>query len=273
MTDAIATWVKKGFVRGPIEIESVPADAKINGIMVRPKPDGSVRVILNMSAPAGLSVNDGIDNQNYPAEMSSTQKWLAVLEKAGRGCYIMKLDWSNAYKHVPVRVSDLVLQWFTWLGKAFQELCLIFGTSSSVGLYDQVAKLVLDIVLAICKFPWDMVCQHLDDVCAAAPAGSGTLTEFEETYRKVADQIGVSLAPTTDPDKAFSACKQVTVLGVYYDTEKWTWQIPHDKLVRLVMTLKETIEADSVCQREIWSLCGKIIHYAPLIPEGRFNPN
>ena len=113
---------------GPVPLNEIPGEAKVNGIMCRPKPDGSVRVILNMSAPKGCSVNDGIDNTLFPAEMSSTQKWLAVLDKAGHGCVIMKIDWSDAYKHIPAREVDIVLQWFTWLGMGFAELCLIFGT-------------------------------------------------------------------------------------------------------------------------------------------------
>jgi len=110
VTDAVATWIKKGFVRGPVDLAAVPAQAKVNGIMCRPKPDGSVRVILNMSAPAGNSVNDGIDADMFPAVMSSTAKWLAVLYRAGRNCNIMKIDWADAYKHVPVRAADLPLE-------------------------------------------------------------------------------------------------------------------------------------------------------------------
>jgi len=271
VSDAIASWIKKGFVRGPVELAAVPAAAKINGIMCRPKPDGSVRVILNLSAPEGFSVNDGICSDEFPAIMSSTKKWLSVLEAVGRGCEIMKIDWSDAYKHIPVRREDLKLQWFQWLGKAFQELCLIFGASSSVGIFDQVAKLVLAIVLVFCKFPAEWVCQHLDDVCAAAPKGSDLLRRFERTYRKVAEQVGVKLAPTDDPEKAFSACTEGTVLGVHYNTEKWTWSIPQDKLIRLVKQIEAVMSADKIKQKEMQSLAGRILHYAPLIPTGRFN--
>jgi len=271
VTDAIATWIKKGFVRGPVDIDAVPSSAKVNGIMVRPKPDGSVRVILNMSAPAGRSVNDGISASKFPAVMSSTTKWLRVLKEVGRNCSIMKIDWSDAYKHVPVRAEDLPLQWFSWLGKAFQELCLIFGTSSSVGLYDQVAKLVLSIVIALCRMPAEWICQHLDDVCAAAPHGSDMLRRFENTYRKVADQVGVRLAPTDDPEKAFSACTEGTVLGVRYNTVNWTWAIPQDKLIRVVNQIEMAMAVDHIEQKEMASICGRILHYAPLIPAGRFN--
>ncbi len=116
VTDAVASWVKKGFVYGPVDEVDIPENAKINGIMVRPKPDGSARVILNLSAPSGRSVNEGIDAALYPAKMSSTRKWLEVLDLAGRGCVIMKIDWSDAYKHIAVVTSNIDLQWFMWLG-------------------------------------------------------------------------------------------------------------------------------------------------------------
>ena len=271
VTDAVASWVKKGFVYGPVRERDVPSGVKVNGIMCRPKPDGSVRIILNMSAPAGSSVNEGIDVGMFPAVMSSTGKWLAVLERAGRGCLIMKLDWSDAYKHIRVRKEDVQLQWFFWLGMFFAELCLIFGTSSSVGIYDRVAKLVLALVLLVARFPLALVCQHLDDVCAAAPAGTDGLTRLEKAYRGVAKEIGVKLAPTDDPDKAFSPCQAGTVLGVYYDTREWTWCIPGEKLARLVGQIRGVLDADFVKQEEIWSLVGRILHYCPLIPAGRFN--
>jgi hypothetical protein len=112
----------------------------------------------------------------------------------------------------------------------FVELCLVFGCASSAGLYDRLAKVVLALVLLYSKFPPDMVCQYLDDVCGAPPAGSPDLQKFEDAYRHVASHLGVLLAPTTDPDKAFSPCTRGTVLGVCYDTMNWTWSISTRKI-------------------------------------------
>jgi hypothetical protein len=70
------------------------------------------------------------------------------------------------------------------------ELCKIIGASSSMGIYDRAAKVVLDIVLGISKFPRQLVCQHLDDVWVAAPRGSPALEWFEATCRDVASQVG-----------------------------------------------------------------------------------
>jgi len=272
VTDAVASWVAAGFAIGPFSAEETPADVKVNGIMTRPKPNGAVRIILNLSAPRGAAVNEGIDLAEFPATMSSTGKWLAVLVAAGRGAFMIKMDWADAYKHVHVREEDVRLQWFSWLGMNFAEVCLVFGAVSSVGIYDRAAKAVLELVLRISGFPPRMVCQHLDDVCAAASvAAADSLRRFEATYRSVAADVGVKLAPPDDIDKGFSLCTRGVVLGVEFDSVDWTWAIPAEKVARLLGQIRTALEADQLRQDQIWSLVGRIIHYAPLVPCGRFN--
>lgn len=270
-TDAIATWVMKGFVFGPVELSEVPVDAKVNGIMCVPKPNGAVRVINNLSAPEGQSVNEGIRKEDFPAPMSSTTKWLRILHKAGRGCWIFKCDWSDAYKHLSVCDADVSLQWFSWLDKYFAELCLIFGGTSSVGLYDRLAKVVCHLVRVVADFPADMMEQHLDDNFGAAPAGSRALHELDRAYQWVAAEIGVQLAPRDDPGKSFAPCHSGVILGVEYDTVSWTWAIPKERLDRLLCALHDILAGDTVELKVLESVVGKIIHVRPLVPDGRFN--
>ena len=272
VTDAIAEWIAKGYAYGPVPIQEVPVSAKISGIMVRPKPNGSVRVILNLSAPKGYSVNDGINKDDFPAKMSSTAAWLRVLNLAGRNCLITKTDWAAAYKHIHVRQDDTDLQWFEWCGMYFKELCLIFGSASSAGIFDDAAKLVLDLVCRQAKFPTHMVCQHLDDVCAAAAAyDADKIIEFDRTFQKLAASIGVELAPRDDPEKSFAPTTSGVVFGIHYDTAEWTWAVPADKLARLCQLLQAAIDSTVFNSKDMRSLAGKLIHIKPLVPAGRFN--
>jgi hypothetical protein len=272
VTDSIAAWVDKGFVFGPLNKDQLPPGAKVNGIMCRPKPNGSARVILNLSAPKGRSVNEGIDKREFPATMSSTGKWIAVLNKAGRGAWMAKCDWAEAYKHLAVRQQDICLQYFSWLGKYFAEVCLVFGAVSSAGLYDRLAKVVLSIVIVLASFSKEMVCQYLDDACAAAPASrKDELEKFYATYQEVAARVGVLLADTSDPDKAFGPSTNGVILGVEYDTVAWTWRIPQEKAARFMLQLRELAAAQTVRQDEIWKIVGRVIHYASLFPAGKFN--
>lgn len=271
VSDAVAAWITKGFASGPFTEEEVPAGAKISGIMTRQKPNGSVRIILNLSAPKGMSVNDGIDSEEFPAVMSSTGKWLAVLHRAGRGCHMCKNDWADAYKHIATRAEDVDLQWFCWLEKFFVELCLVFGAASSPGIYDLVAKVVLDLVSRTAGMRPELVCQHLDDVCAAAPKGSNMLARFDEAYQAVAAELGVRMAPRDDPEKAFGPSTRGIVFGVEYDTECWTWGIPDQKMAVMAAQIKEILNASRCKRREIQSVVGRIVHVRPLLADGRLH--
>ena len=115
----------------------MPADAKVNGIMCRPKPNGTVRVILNLSAPARMSVNDGIDSDDFPTSMSSTSKWVECLNMAGRGALMTKIDWSDAYKHLHVRPEDQAALEMTLKRLSRQEQMArywVFAMTQLVGL-------------------------------------------------------------------------------------------------------------------------------------------
>ncbi len=75
----------------------------------------------------------------------------------------------------------------------------------------------------------------------------------------------------TDPDKAFCCTTVGVILGIQYDTDNWTWSIPTEKLARVLAQLRTSLDSDSMIQHEVWSLVGRLIHYAPLIPCGKFN--
>jgi hypothetical protein len=75
----------------------------------------------------------------------------------------------------------------------------------------------------------------------------------------------------TNKEKAFELCKEGTVLGIKYNTRDWTWEIPQDKLIRFVNQIAAAMAVEEVRQADFWSLAGRIMHYAPLIPCGRFN--
>jgi hypothetical protein len=183
----------------------------------------------------------------------------------------MKTDWAAAYKHICVRECDTDLQWFCWAGRFFKELCLIFGSASSAGIFDDTAKLVLDLVCRRADFPRSMVCQHLDDVCAAAAAGSEALGRFDAAFMELAAELGVELAPREDPEKSFAPCTAGVVFGVHYDTAAWTWAIPEEKLAGICNTLRNAIDSDTLEPKTMKSLTGKLIHVKPLVPAGRVN--
>ena len=275
VADSLQEWINQGIVAGPMSREEIPwPDITVNQLMVRLKPNMAARIIVNMSSPetdvGPAVVNMGIDGTEFEARMSSTAKFVESLAKAGVGALMCKNDWSSAYKHQHVRTEDLKLQFIEFGGKLFCELMLVFGAKSSPGIYDDLAKVILGCALLEAEMDADMVQQHLDNVCAVGTEENGSIYRFDEAYRKVADKVGVRLAPRDDPDKSFGPTTVGLVLGVVYDTKQWTWGIREDKLARIINLLGIVIKGEGdVTVAHLLSLAGKLVDVRYLVPGGR----
>ena len=273
VSDELAKWIEKGFAIGPFREEDIPFDkVKYSGLMTKEK-GSSVRIILNFSRGTPAAINDGINSKDFPTAMASTEKWIRVLLRCGRGARFCKNDWASAYKHVRVRHDEVWIQGFRWLGRVFFELCLVFGGKSSAGLYDRLAKVVLWIALVRSLFPKHLCVQHLDDVCGASPAGTDHVDRFYNTYRHVCEMVGVTLADPTDKDKSFPPTTNGQVLGINYDTAEGltgTWYLSEDKMAGIILMLEKAIEGEESSQQFIKSLCGKLIHIRFLVRNSKY---
>ena len=128
IADEIQTWINMGICVGPLTREELPFDDfSVSPLTTRMKPNGRVRLILDLSFPhtkgvklgmgIPLSVNSGIDTDLYKTEMSSTTLWLNSMRCGGVGALLSKMDWESAYKHVHVHSSDLKLQVFKFCNR------------------------------------------------------------------------------------------------------------------------------------------------------------
>ena len=275
VADGLAEMIASGLMVGPLDEEEIPwNDISVSAIMVKLKPNGKARLIVNLSKPDNetgpTGVNDGISVDDFEAKMSSTKQFLKSLFRVGRDALITKSDWNSAYKHQMVHEQDLKLQFVKFLNKYFCELALIFGSISSPGIYDDLAKVVLGLALLMSGYPPELVSQHLDDVVAVGAEWNKDIWKFDSAYHEVCEYVGVSLADRSDKDKSFAPTKQGQVLGVDYNTEDFSWTIREDKLIRILHMLKEAIDEETASVELMLSVRGKLIHYMFLVPGGKF---
>ena len=282
-SDALASQIKKKAIAGPFK-EQPFAKLKVNGLMAVERPDGDIRPVLNLSAPAcpdkencrctAHCFNDGINESKvWPATMASAKTVIAALDSAGRNCRFSKRDMKNAYKLVPVPRRDRYLQGHTWLGRFFVELAGIFGAASACGAFDEFHERILwDIVAPQCDIPHHLVMKTIDDVPAFAPSSKAEwLTQFDKIYNSTCKELGISLAPLSPAaDKAFENVTRGVVLGILYDTEKWTWSMTEAKRLRFYHDLKDLSEEEWVTVRFAKSVSGKVQYFTALFSDGRF---
>ena len=84
------------------------------GIIPKKHKPNKWRLIVDLSSPRGRSVNDAIPKELCSIAYTSLDDATALIQAAGNGCLLAKVDLQEAYRDVPVHPSDqrfLALQW------------------------------------------------------------------------------------------------------------------------------------------------------------------
>ena len=105
-----------------------------------------------------------------------------------------------------VRAVDVPLQCVSFLGRIFCEVSLTFGASSSPSIFHRISEIILVIAVVLAVIKKSHTLKQLDDVIGFG--SYQTVRRFHRTYDEVCANIGVRLAPDSDPSKRFS-CTQV----------------------------------------------------------------
>jgi len=257
VADTIATWLKKGYVSGPFKEPPLP---KFRSNCLMAVDQGSkVRSILNVSKPKGESMNDNVEEKDVEkVKMDTARSFSYAILRAGKGARMYKTDVKDAYKNVPVDVKDLRLQGFEFGGRYFLENRLIFGASTSVSNYDITGKTILDLALANCEIPRDLVKRTIDDVPVVSPRNKDWGEKFTDEYKKVCKDINIELAEDCPKfEKAFTDSTYGKVLGKFFDTGKMAWMVPEEKRTELIREIESAHEY-GVSTKQLESLLGKL---------------
>ena len=102
----------------------------VSNVFLRPKPDGTSRVILNLR-----QLNDDVEYRHF--KMASLQQ---ALDFVNTNDYMAVIDWKFAYFSCPVAVHHRKFHTFTWKGKNFCFTCLPNGLSSAPRIFTKLTK-------------------------------------------------------------------------------------------------------------------------------------
>ena len=91
VTKAIQKELARGHTAGPFPFPPFPVN-QVSPLGATPKPDGSYRLVLDLSQPDCASVNDGIDKTEFPTEYTHFDKATDMVRRLGKGCKLCKID-------------------------------------------------------------------------------------------------------------------------------------------------------------------------------------
>ena len=135
--------VQSGRVAGPFSQPPLPVlHVSRFGVIPKRHQPGKWRLILDLSSPAGHSVNDGIVGKDYSLQYMKVDDIIAGIMRLGRGSLMAKFDVQNAYRIVPVHTEDRQLLGMKWRDAFYVDMVLPFGVRSAPYIFTCIADLV-----------------------------------------------------------------------------------------------------------------------------------
>ena len=261
LTEAIRKEVSRGHTAGPFPTPPFPI-THISPLGAVPKPDGSIRLIMDLSQPKGESINDFISKDEFPCNYTPFDEATRLVLKTGRGCYLTKVDIKHAYRLLPVRPEDWPLLVYCWEGQYYVDLKLPFGCRSSAGIFSDFS----DLICWIINNKYHLVVIHYsDDYLLVSPSILSLAMQQKQTLLAVFKYLNI---PTAE-DKVIGPATDLPFLGIIIDTLKMTIAVPKPKLDATLALLPKWRGRRTATKQQLLSLIGKLHHISIVVRPGR----
>lgn len=289
MGESIIKWYEKGYLMGPYHpSDPFVQDCRLNPIFPVPKPDDTVRPVVNYSKKLdGTSINDLLYPEWCTVEYIKIQEIVFTIQLMGIGARMWAKDLEDGYFNIKIKESQIKLISFTFLGLVFVPIVLVFGLSSAPLIFTVFMYYVLEAIrawdrsLTYCGVPAiefdtkrDLFQQEVDIIrrgdIVYIPLIMSYLDDIfgvhrkEKVYRQydlagiVLNYLGLSAKEAKDRPPNTTQI----ILGLEYDTIKQEVRTPKEKVNKYVKLASDILSEAKVIKKKLFSLTGKIRHAA-----------
>ena len=232
----------------------------IGGII---KKDGSCRLIMDLSQPKGLSINEGILKEDFTVQYSHFDVATKLVREIGSHCLMSKVDIKHAFRLLPVRPEDWKLLGYFWKNYYFIDNRLPFGLRSSPGIFNRFADLTCWVIQNI--FQLMSLVHYADDYFLVSIKHKEVAYKELERLCQAFQEMNIPLAV----DKIVGPATKVIYLGIAIDSTHLTISVPEDKYNELMILLPTWLQKRSCTKQQLLSLIGKLSFACKVVRPGR----
>jgi len=246
----------------PSELEALIGPFRTSPIGLTPKPNSSkFRLIQDLSFPRNhpsiQSVNAGISSDDFPTAWGTFDVTSALILSLPQGCRAATFDISAAYRLTPIRPDQQNAFCLLWDGKVRVDRAVMFGMSSSAGVFGCVADMLVDIYIAAGFGPLTKWVDDFFVICL--PGCSWTESDFVN--------LTASIGIPWSMEKLRPLSTIQRYIGFDWNLEAKTVSIPPEKISRIQSLLRLWVSEDTrVTEHEAASLHGKLVHISCIYP-------
>ena len=165
----LAKECKLGRTLGPFKNLPLP-NFCTSGLGLVLKHDEGWRIIYHLSAPPNSSINHFIDLDDYSLSHCSIDDAYDFINQIGPGTILSKIDLKDAFRLIPINLSDWNLLDIHWRDKFYIDTCLPLGLRSAPYLFDRLSRAIHWILTN--NYGVHHLVHCLDDSLTAGPADS-----------------------------------------------------------------------------------------------------
>ena len=217
-------------------------DEFVSPIFLRPKKDGSHRMILNLKR-----MNESVKYNHF--------KIHTCINLMTPGCYMASIDLSDAYYTIPVHKNYQKYMKFKFENKLYQFTCLANGLTSAPLYFTKILKPVL----AHLREQGFTSSNYLDDFFLVSDS-------FEHCERNVEATIDLlsNLGFYINTKKSINKPTQVLEhLGLMLNSLDMTVSINTDKKEKIRFWATELLDADNIKIRTVAKVVGILVSCSP----------
>ena len=229
-SDHVRTYLQvklgKNAILGPFVSPPV-VPLHLSPIMTRPKKESEIRrIVVDLSWPRGMSINDGIPVNEYlgsPKDLRlPTVDYMANrVRDLGTGCLMYKLDLSRGYRQLRLDPLDWPLMSIQNDGQYYMDVCPPFGLRTAAMMMERTT-LAASHIHGLHGF---LSKPYIDDF-GGAELGTEDANKAYDALHTVLDELGLQLAP----HKSCEPSPFMIWLGILINSMDMTLSIPEAKL-------------------------------------------
>ena len=287
MAKQLLKWYHRDYLMGPyLASDPIVETCRINPVFCVPKPDGSVRPVVNYSKKIqGSSLNELLDPEICTVEYLQIREIVYTIKSMGRGVYMWAKDLEDGYFNIKIKERQCKQIAFKFEDLIFIPMVLVFGLSSAPLIFTIFMWYVVMAIrfansdLMWAKLPtsefdrsvfqtdasiyeqdgyttFPLVTYYLDDIF-----GFHYKHQVWQQYNLAGETL-ITLGLSTKEAKDRPPATTQRLLGLEYDSILMEVRTPLDKVEKYSKFAKSLMSKDTISKKELFSISGKVRHAA-----------
>ena len=239
---------------GPFKKNPFP-QLHVSPMMTRPKPDGTRRLIVDLSWPIGKGVNSYIpdtwfDDFEFALRYPTVDHIVARISELGPDALVYKVDLKKADRNLRSDPHDFSVLGLSWKDRSYVNVSIPFGLKSGAS----ACQMATDSITYLMATQQHWTCAYLDDI-----VGVSALHMARIACTSLNNLI-TSLGLPINQDKVTSPAEDVTCLGIHIKAKTGILTIPEQKVQQVKHLCRQWKSRAFTTRSSLQGLLGHLLH-------------